>query len=304
VAQYLNTSKVPDLFVASGCVCWNNPKQHPYTFGYQPDYVIEGQIQGQYVKQNEAGKKIGYFFQNDDFGRDGVKGLDMQIPASQVLSRQSYDVTNLDVGPQISALQAKGAQVVVSYSVPAFTALALLAAAKIGYHPTWVVSDVGDDVVTLAGLLSQFSKGAAGASLLNGMISDAYLPPYGDTSNPWIQLFKRIHDQYIPKLPFDFNVEYGLGAAYTFVQAMVAAGRNPTRDDVVHAIETSHFSGPGLVPFAYSATDHDGYAGAQMGTVQNGVLVLTGTPYTATDAGNVQPYTASPPLPPADGVPS
>jgi ABC-type branched-subunit amino acid transport system substrate-binding protein len=303
VIDYLNASKVPDLFVASGCVCWNQPVKNPYTFGYQTDYVVEGEIQGQYIAKNLAGKKIGYFVQNDDFGQGGVKGLDTQIPASSVVSRQTYTVPNLNVAPQIGALQAAGAQVVVSYSVPAYTTLALLTAAKIGFHPTWVVSNVGSDPATLATLLQAYSKGAAGASLAEGIITDSYAAPAGDTSNPWVQLFRQIHDKYIPSLPYDGNVGYGMETAYTFVEALIASGQNPTRDSIVKAVEANKFSGPGLVPFSYSSTNHQGYAGTQMGTIQNGVVVLTGTPYTATDTGNIQPYTTPPPSPPANGIP-
>src|SRR6516164_5314694 len=103
VASYLNSSKVPDVFVASGCGCWNNPSALPYTFGYQPDYIREGKILGSYIKQHFAGKKIGYFFQNDEFGQDGVKGLDMEIPHSQVVSRQTYVPTNVNIGPAVAA---------------------------------------------------------------------------------------------------------------------------------------------------------------------------------------------------------
>ena len=142
VVDYLNTEKVPDLFVASGCNCWNNVSAHPYTFGWQPDYTIEGQILGQYVTQNYAGQAVGYFAQNDEFGQDGVKGLDLQIASSNVASRQTYVPTNTAIGTQVAALQASGAKVVAMYTIPAFTALALLAAAKIGYKPTWVVSSV------------------------------------------------------------------------------------------------------------------------------------------------------------------
>jgi len=304
VVDYLNSSKVPDLFVASGCVCWNQPVQHPYTFGWQTDYVIEGEIQGQYIAKNLAGKKIGYFVQNDDFGQGGVKGLDTQIPNSSVVSRQTYVTSNINVAPQIEALQAAGAQVVVLYTVPPFTALALLSAAKIGFHPTWVVSNVGSDPSTLAGLLQNFSKGAAGASLAEGIITDSYAVPVGDSSNPWVQLFKQIHDKYVSNLPFDGNVQYGMGVAYTFVEALIAAGQNPTRDSIVKAVASGKLTGGGaLVPFSYSSTNHQGYSGVQMGMIQNGAVVLTGTPYTATDSGNIQPYTTPPPPPPPNGIP-
>ena len=90
VLSYLNSEKIPDLFVASGCSCWNDPTKAPYTFGFQTDYIVEGEIQGQYIKQNFAGMKIGYFTQNDDFGQDGIKGLDTQIPV--VVGREPADL--------------------------------------------------------------------------------------------------------------------------------------------------------------------------------------------------------------------
>src|ERR1700694_1224628 len=117
VVDYINSQKVPDLFVSSGCNCWNDVANHPYTFGWQPDYTIEGKVLGQYINQNLSGKKVGYFFQNDEFGLDGVKGLDAQLGASSVpdASRHNYVPSNTNVGPQIAALQASGAQVVVSF---------------------------------------------------------------------------------------------------------------------------------------------------------------------------------------------
>ncbi|HEY3701200.1 MAG TPA: ABC transporter substrate-binding protein, partial [Acidimicrobiales bacterium] len=198
VQQFLNTERVPDLFVASGCDCWNNPGKFPYTSGYQTDYTVEGKITGQYIKNTFPGKKVGYLYQNDDFGQGGVQGLDQQIPKSSVVSRQTYVPTNLDVGPQVAALQASGAQVAVLYTVPPFTALTLGAAAKIGYHPQWVTSSVSPDPTTLTGLLK-------GSSLLEGLVTSNYLPSTSDTANPWVQTFKRIHDQYVPNLPFDGN---------------------------------------------------------------------------------------------------
>ena len=198
VAPYLNSSKVPDVFVASGCECWNAPSTLPETFGWQLDYVREGKILGTYIKKHFAGQKIGYFFQDDEFGKDGVKGLDDEIPHADVVSRQSYDPTNINVGPQVAALKASGAKVVVSFSVPAFTALLKLNSLKLGFNPTFVVSDVGSDPITLAGLLEAYAKqgGAtvSGNQLTQGIITDGYLPTLGDTSNSWVALFKKIHD--------------------------------------------------------------------------------------------------------------
>ncbi len=102
------------------------------------------------------------------------------------------------------------------------------------------------------------------------------LPSVGDTSNSWIALFKKIHDQYDAKAPFDGNVLYGMGAAYTFVQAMLKAGRNPTRADLVSAINSGLPQGDFVAPLAYSATDHDGATGAYIGIINNGVLTQEG----------------------------
>jgi ABC-type branched-subunit amino acid transport system substrate-binding protein len=307
VVDYINSQKVPDLFVSTGCNCWNDVSNHPWTFGWQPDYTIEGKILGQYINQSLSGKKVGYFYQNDEFGTDGVKGLDASLGASSVpdAARQNYVPTNTSIGPQIAALQASGAQVVAAFSIPAFTALALLAAAKIGYHPVWVVSNVGTDVYTLTGLLRRFSAGAAGGQLLAGMVSDSYLPLVGDSSNPWISLFKGIHDKYVSNLPWDGNVFYGMAQAYTLVQAMKAAGRNPTRASFVKALETTKLSGgPGLVPMGYSSSNHLGFLGVQVTTIAgDGTVTTTGPLYTSSDTGPITQYSGSPATPPANGIP-
>jgi len=305
VVDYINSEKVPDLFVSSGCNCWNNVPKYPNTFGWQTDYTIEGKILGQYIKQNLSGKKVGYFYQNDEFGLDGVKGLDDQLGASSIASRQNYVPTNTNVGPQIAALQASGAQVVVSYTIPAFTALALLSAAKLGYHPTWVVSNVGSDVTTLTGLVSKFSQGAVGGKLLGGIVTDNYLPFSSDTSNPWITLFKQIHDQYIPSLPFDGNVIYGMAQAYTMAQALKAAGRNPTRSSFVKSLESTKLSGgPGLAPLGFASDNHLGYLGVQVAIIAaDGTVATTGPVYTSSDSGPISRYSGSASSPPANGIP-
>jgi ABC-type branched-subunit amino acid transport system substrate-binding protein len=289
--QFLNTERVPDLFVASGCDCWNNPSKYPYTSGYQTDYTIEGKITGQYIKNNFGGKKVGYLYQNDDFGQGGVQGLDQQIPKSSVVSRQSYVPTNLDVGPQVAALQSSGAQVAVLYTVPPFTALTLGAAAKIGYHPQWVTSSVSADPTTVGGLLK-------GTSMLEGLVSSSYLPSPNDTSNPWVQTYMRIHNQYVPNLPFDGNTIYGMSVAYTFVKLVQQAGTNPTRQSVVNALKTANLTGPGLVPISYSGAS--GYTGVQMGTISGGKFTLSGPRYTATDNGPIGTFNGTQPPPPSN----
>ena len=308
VVSFLNSEKVPDVFVASGCECWNDPS-YPQTFGWQLDYVREGKILGQYVKQHFAGKKVAFFYQNDEFGLDGVKGLDDEIPASMVVSKQSYVDTNVNIAPQVAALRASGAQVVVAFSIPAFTALLKLDSLKLGFSPQLVVSDVGSDPITLSGLLEAFAKqgGATvnGNQLTNGIITDNYLPAL-NTSDSWYVLFKKIHDQYEPKAPLDGNFFYGMAVAYTFVQAMLKAGRNPTRADLVSTIQGGLPQGPVVAPFAYSSDDHAGATGAYMAVIKNGVGVQQG-PVLITDtsaSGPITTFTGTEQQAPASGIPS
>jgi branched-chain amino acid transport system substrate-binding protein len=309
VAPFINSEKVPDVFVASGCECWNNTSSLPDTFGWQLDYVREGKILGDYIKQHFAGKKVGVFYQDDEFGQDGLKGLTYEVPKSQLVSKQSYDPTNTKIGPQIAAPKATGAQVVVSFTVPAFTAIMKLTMLGLKYGPKLVVSDVGSDPITLAGLLAAFAKNKTagfGNSLTQGIITDSYLPSTGQTSNSWIQLFSKIQKQYLPKLPLDGNVLYGLSVGYTFVQAMFKAGRNPTRQDLIDAINGGLGQDAVVAPYAYSATDHNGTTGAYMAVIKNGTLVPTSGVFVTDDtpSGAITADSTPPPPAPGSGIPS
>jgi branched-chain amino acid transport system substrate-binding protein len=310
VAPFINAEKVPDLFVASGCACWNAPSTWPETFGWQINYIREGKILGSYVAAHFKGKKIAYFYQDDEFGQDGIKGLGYEIPASQVVAKEPYNVAAAnpaaEVGTLTAALKASKAQVVIAFAVPAFMALLRLSELSLGYSPQLVSSDVGSDPITLSGLLDAYAKktGSFGTSLIQGIITDSYLPSLG-SGDSWIKLFTTIHNQYIPKLPMDGNVLYGMAAAYTFVQAMLKAGRNPTRQDLVNAVNSGLPQGVSVAPYAYSATDHDGITGAYIAEIEKGVLVQLGpvqvTDNTPTGAVTID-STPQPPAP-SSGIP-
>ena len=197
----------------------------------------------------------------------------------------------------------------IDFTVPIYTAIAQLTSFTLGYKPQLVVSNVGIDPTTVGGLLKTVSKGkASGTGLIEGAITDGYLPSSSDTSNPWIQLFEKIHSQYDAKAPFDGNVEYGMANAYTLVQALKAAGKNLTRKGLVDAVDNDggKWMGPGLVPFRYGGNEHGGYSGVEIGQIQNGKIVLSGGPMTTqpTAGSPITPYTGQQPAPPASGVPS
>jgi ABC-type branched-subunit amino acid transport system substrate-binding protein len=305
VVGFLNSEKVPDLFVASGCPCWDKGSEQPETFGWQPNYTIEGKILGQYIAQHFAGAKVGVFYQNDDFGKGGLEGIKAEA-SRQIVSTQSYEPGITNVAPQISAIKSSGATLLVDFTVPIYTALGQLTSFTLGYKPQLVVSNVGIDPITVGGLLKTFSKGKAGTELIEGAITDGYLPSVGETSNPWIALFKKIRDRYDPSAPLDGNVEYGMASAYTLAQAVSLGGKKLTRESIVNGLNEkgASLTGPGLVPFRYSSSDHGGYSGTQMGRVTGGVIKLFGPRLTTTPeaASAINTYSGTPATPPATGV--
>ena len=278
VQAFLNSEQVPQLFIESGCDCWSNPK-YPDSFGWEPPYTVEGKILGAYIVQHFAGEKVGYLSQDDEFGEDFVKGLDMELPASSIVSQQTYDAATLS-GPlsdQVAALKSAGAQVVAMATIPAATALAMLPAAAISYFPQYVISSVGADSPTVGPLLAFTKQGGgtaaeakAAAGLLNGVITDAYFPPESEAGNPWVRVETKLLKDYAPSLyakaGLDGNTEYGIALADTFVQALRAAGKNLTRAGLISAIEHSGkgFVTPGFVPLSYSTSNHYGYEGAEV----------------------------------------
>jgi ABC-type branched-subunit amino acid transport system substrate-binding protein len=308
VIDTLNSQKVPDLFVASGCKCWDDPSAHPMTFGWQTDYIREGKILGDYVKTHFAGKKIAYFSQADDFGQDGVIGLDQMIPKADVVARTTYQPGNINISSQVAKIAASKADVVVSFSIPAYTALLKLNMLKARINPQLVVSNVGSDPLTLIGLLEAFAKqgGATvkGSDLIQGMVTDSYMVTQADQSNSWIQLFKKVHDQFDKSAPMDGNVQYGMAAAWTFAEAVAKAGKNLSRESLVKAVESGLSPGFGIVPFAFSPSSHAGFTGAQIGVIKGTSIELTGQPVTTDDgSGPLTPYT-TPQAPAPSGVPT
>ena len=291
VVDFLNTEGVPDLLVASGALMWDDPES-PMTFGFQVDYTREGKILGDYIAKTHPDAKVGVFHQNDDVGRDGMAGLERYVTLT---AKQGYDPANTDVLPQITALKESGAKVVVCECVPAFTALAILTAARIGYKPQFVVSSIGADPRTLTGLLSDFGKRAgaevSAPKLLDGLVGAGYLPDIAMVDDPWTALFHEVHRKYIPDVPLTNTVVYGMAQAYTFAQALKDAGRDLTRAKIVEVFESGKLGGPGLTPFAFSADSHSGYTGAYVFTVNGDGSTTQVQPPMVTDRGDgpIQP---------------
>jgi ABC-type branched-subunit amino acid transport system substrate-binding protein len=308
VVGFLNASKVPDLFVASGCPCWDNGVSQPYTFGWEPNYTIEGKILGLYIRRHFPSARVGILYQDDDFGNGGLAGIEDELPAASLVAKEPYQSGVTSLATEVTAIKAARARVMVDFTVPIYTAIAQLSAYTLGYRPQLVVSNVGIDPVTLGGLLSSLSKGrTSGTALIDGAITDDYMPSYSDSSNPWIELFEKVRAEYDPTVVLDQNTEYGMASAYTVVQALRAAGRNLTRQGLVNAIEQdgATWTGPQLVPFRFSRDDHGGIGGVEIGQVRNGRIVLFGGPMMTdpSPTGPIVPDTVPQPSPPANGIP-
>jgi branched-chain amino acid transport system substrate-binding protein len=290
---------VPDLFVASGSRSWDQPQKYPSTFGFNPDYTVEGKILATHVKATYAGKKVCFLGQDDDFGRDSLLGIEKIL--GPVAAKQNYVTSNPNVAPQIGALKQAGCEVVMLATVPGFTALSIGTAAKLKFKPQFIVSNVGADPTTLAKNL-----GPSAPALLEGLTASGYLPLSNQDDNPWIQLYKKVNQQYGGNAEFDNNIVYGMSVAYLFVQALQSAGKDLTRESIIKAVEKNGFTGgPGLTPLRYSAQDHSGYGGVQLTKVTGGKAAYFGPAYeTDENDGPVKEFTTAPAAPPANGIPA
>lgn len=306
VLDYLNSEGVPDLFVSSGSLLWDQPKKNPMTFGWQPDYEVEAKIIGDYVAKTFPNAKVGLFLQDDDLGRDAEKGARIYLD-KQIVSAVRYTPGNTDIAPQMAALQASGADLVIGFNVPSYTALSQLAGQRLNYKPQWMYSNIGSDPTLVGSLLAKFSEGkVTGAGPLEGVLSTKYLPTVDDPTNPWIQLFQKVWKASGTSGELSNFRVYGMAEAYTFVSALQAAGPNPTRKGIVGAIEKTAktFTGPWLAPFRYSADRHAGISGVGITKIVGGATQKL-TPVLVTDNGTapITESTQTPSVPTANGIP-
>ncbi len=299
VLDFIRQNKIPDLFVSSGSLSWNQPEKYPYTFGWQTDYTREGKILATYAQKKLSDKTYCSFGQGDDLGADGVKGVEQVLGAGTLKAKESYSVSNTNVAPAIGKLQAANCDVVFSFSIPGFTALALGTAAKLGYKPQWVVSSVGADPAALTGYLKEAAR-----PLTQGMIAANYLPDVNDSTNSWIKLFTEIHQKYNADTPMDATVVHGYALAYTAAQALAAAGKDLTRESLVKAVEKGGLTGPALTPYAFSADDHSGMTGLVVTRIDD-LKSKEVSPVYVTDDGDgaVEEYAEDQAEAPANGVP-
>jgi branched-chain amino acid transport system substrate-binding protein len=260
VRDYLNTKKVPQLFVATGATTFSKDySANPFTMGWQPAYQGEARIYAADVVKNHSGAKIGVLYQNDDYGADYLKGLTdgLGSNSSMIIDSQKYDVTAADVTSQMVHLKGSGADTVFLFTTPAFTIKALVTITRLGWTPSQIYLNSVSAPQVYMGIAAK-----AGAALQN-VTSVSYLKDPTDpqwASDAGMQLYKTV----IAKCPTcnvndSFNI-YGVAVAYTMVDVLKQAGSNMTRANVINiAANQLNESNPFLLPgvsLKTSSTDH------------------------------------------------
>lgn len=296
VLDYLDQQGVPDLFVSSGSLAWNQPDQYPNTFAFNADYVTEGAALAQYATEQDPEATVCVLGQDDDYGEGILAGVEAVLGPDAVAQTQVYSTSSEDVSAQIGAMMEAGCEINVLGTINGFTALAVGTAAQLEWFPRWYVSSSGADYPTLVEYLGEETA----PLVLQGMVSVNYLPFSPD--DEWVELFRQVNDEYNDGAPFTGNTVFGMSVAYLFAEALAAAGEDPTRASLTEALESGDLLGNGIVPLSYGPDDHAAYRGVGITTVDEGVQDYIGTTYAVAD-GAVTEIEASPVPLENEGVP-
>jgi len=260
IRGYLNDNKIPQLFVGSGADQWNDPKRYHWTMGWQPSYGTEARIFARYVLDNMPNAKIAVLYQNDDFGKDYVNGMRAGLgdkAGRMIVATQSYETTDPTVDSQVSALQASGADVLLTAAIPKFTTLAIRKVYDIGWRPTQFVNSVSTSVGSV--------MKPAGAEKGVGIISATYTkdpsdPRWQDTPEykEWLAWMKKYNSSVNVA---DALAVYGYSTAQSLVAVLKASGDNLTRERVMNVAASLHeLHLPMLLPGITISTSADDYA--------------------------------------------
>jgi branched-chain amino acid transport system substrate-binding protein len=257
IQKYMNAKKVPQLFVATGATKWNEPKEFPWTMGWQPSYQSEARIYAKYLLKEKPNAKISVLYQNDDFGKDYLKGLKdgLGAKASMIVAEQSYETSEPTIDNHIVKLKSSGADVFLSITTPKFAAQAIKKLAEIEWKPLHIVSNVSASVGSVIK--------PAGFENSQGILSAAYFKDVTDPqweNDPGMKNFLAFLQKYEGDAnKLDGSVVYGYGVAQTLVKVLEMCGDNLTRENVMkQAASLKDFAPDVLLPgvkINTSATD-------------------------------------------------
>jgi len=246
--HYMNQKKVPQLFVSTGATKWDDPTHYPWTIGWQPNYQSEGRIYAAFIMKEKPDGKIGFLYQNDDFGKDYLKGLKDGLgdkAKAMVVVEASYETTDPTVDSQVVGMKAAGCDIFVNTGIPKFAAHAIRKAVEIEWKPLHILSSIGNSVAA--------TLKPAGLDNAKGLVSDFYLKDPNDVTwkdDPGFKQWVAFMDKYYPEGDkTDAGNVYGPSNAATVVQVLKQCGDELTRENVMkQAANLKDFTVPMLLP--------------------------------------------------------
>jgi len=260
IQKYMNSKKVPQLFVATGATKWNDPKDFPWTMGWQPNYQSESQIYAKYLLKQKPDAKIAVLYQNDDYGKDYLKGLKDGLgakAASMIIAEESFETTEPTVDNHIVKLKSTGADVFVNITTPKFAAQAIKKIAEIEWKPLHFLNNVAASVGSVIK--------PAGFENAQGIVSAAYLKDVSDPqwdNDPGMKEFLAFLAKDFPEgNKLDASVVVGYGVSQTLVKVLQMCGDNLTRENIMkQAASLKDFRTEVLLPGIKINTGPDDFA--------------------------------------------
>jgi branched-chain amino acid transport system substrate-binding protein len=248
IQKYLNGKKVPQLFVATGATKWNDPKEFPWTMGWQPSYQSEAQIYAKYLLKEKPDAKIAILYQNDDFGKDYLKGTKDGLGAkasSMIALEESYEVSEPTIDSHIVKIKAANPDVLLIYTTPKFGAQTIKKTAELGWKPLQIITNVSASVGSV--------MNPAGFDNAQGVLSAAYAKDGADpqwNTDAGMKKWSEFLDKYMPGADkTDGAYVYGYGAAQTLVKVLDMCGDDLTRANVMkQAASLKDFTPDTLLP--------------------------------------------------------
>ena len=267
VQRYLNAKKIPQLFVNTGATRFGDPKAYPWTMGWQPTYQAEGRMFGQHILKTKPNAKIGVLMQNDDFGKDYMKGLTEGLgdkAKGMITHHLTYEVTDPTIDSQLVTLKSAGCDVFVSITTPKFAAQAIRKTAEIGWKPTQYLVSVSQSITSVLK--------PAGLDNAVGVISSTYLLTPSDpeaAGSKEVAEYVSVMKQFYPDgNPDDTLNSNGYASAATLVQVLRQAGDNLTRENIMKQAANLSFTPPMLYPGIEVKTTPDDFFPIQKKALQ------------------------------------
>jgi branched-chain amino acid transport system substrate-binding protein len=267
IQKYLNAKKIPQLFVATGATKWNDPKSFPWTIGWQPSYQSEAQIYAKWLLKEKPDAKVAILYQNDDFGKDYLKGTKDGLGAkasSMIIMEESYEVSEPSIDGHIVKIKAANPDVLLIYATPKFGAQTVKKTAELGWKPLQIITNVSISVGSV--------MRPAGLENAQGVLSAAYAKDGTDpqwNNDPGMKKWSDFLDKYMPGADkTDTSIVYGYGAAQTLAKVLDMCGDDLTRANIMkQASSLKDFAPDTLLPgvkINTSATDFAPIAQLQM----------------------------------------